>query len=91
MANFYLLPPDKFWQTSGRNLPINTTLHCNWYEQLKYFVFIMLSGTTDVLLEDGLFLRAPEKIGLLANSVKIQILRSYKKNTYCNKCINILL
>ena len=48
-ANFNLLPTDKFWQNIRLNLTMNTTLHCNWYEQLNYFVFIELPGIEEFI------------------------------------------
>ena len=32
-----LFPLDKFWQITNWNLPLNTTLHCIWYEQLDIY------------------------------------------------------
>ena len=56
MTIFFLLPADKFWQITRLIIPLNTTLHCNWYEQLTLFVFIVLPRILEFIHKDMTFL-----------------------------------
>ena len=51
LATFNFLPPDNCWQITMLHVPLITTLHCNWYEHLKYFVFIVVPGRGIVFKE----------------------------------------
>ena len=46
------LPLDKCWYITRLNLPLNRSLHCDWYEYLQYFVFIVVSGIIEFIHKD---------------------------------------
>ena len=54
-AIFSLLPLDKIWLVNILDLPMNKTLHCNWYAQQKYFAFIVLPGIVEFIHKDITF------------------------------------
>ena len=80
MANCYSLPPDKFWQTSRLNLPMNTTLHCNWYEQLNYFVCIVLPGVVEFIHKDMTFFEEKSDKARIAPIIDSDLARPWLKH-----------